>query len=167
MARLNEAFPHDDVLAEEGASGAIDAAIEERRWIIDPLDGTTNFTHGVPPYAVSIALQDGPQLVLGVVLDVAHDELFVASLGEGLRVNGTSAGVSDPATLDESLLATGFPFRDYRYLDAYLDVLGQVARSTRGIRRHGAAAVDLAWVACGRFDGFFEAGLAPWDTAAA
>src|SRR5690606_5861738 len=164
---LRTAFPTDAILAEEGADAAAVAAVADgRRWIVDPLDGTTNFTRGVPPYAVSIALQDGADLVLGVVLDVSHGELFSAVRGQGLRLDGRPAAVSDTATLDAGLIATGFPFRDYRYVRGYLEAFEAFVRATRGVRRPGAAAVDLAWVACGRFDGFFEAGLAPWDVAA-
>ncbi|NNF57763.1 MAG: inositol monophosphatase [Rhodothermaceae bacterium] len=166
IARLQEAFPNDAILAEEGADEAAPASVKGRRWIIDPIDGTTNFTHGVPPYAVSIGLQDGSDLVLGAVYDVPHDELFLAARGEGLTLNGGPAGVSTADTLDASLIATGVPFRDYRYVEGYLAAFERVMRGTRGIRRHGSAAMDLAWVACGRFDGFFEAGLSPWDVAA-
>ncbi|MDX1421223.1 MAG: inositol monophosphatase family protein, partial [Rubricoccaceae bacterium] len=151
----------------EGADEETIAPVAEgRRWIVDPLDGTTNFTRGVPPYAVSIALQDGAALVLGVVLDVSHDELFSAVRGQGLRLVGAPASVSETHALDGALVGTGFPFRDYRYVAGYLKAFEAVVRSTRGVRRPGAAAVDLAWVACGRYDGFFEAGLAPWDVAA-
>jgi myo-inositol-1(or 4)-monophosphatase len=167
LRHLRAAFPADAVLAEESAAGAdLGASDAGRRWIVDPLDGTTNFTHGVPPYAVSIALEEAGRLVVGVVYDVPHDELFAAVRGGGLTRNGAPAGVSDTARLDDALIATGFPFRDFRYLDGYVAAFRAVAQATRGIRRHGAASVDLAWVACGRFDGFFEAGLAPWDAAA-
>lgn len=165
LAHLREAFPDDAFLAEESAD---DAPSHEaaRRWIIDPLDGTTNFAHGVPPYAVSVALEDAGQIVVGVVLDVSSGDLFSAARGAGLTHNGAPARVSDARALDAALLATGFPFRDYRYVDGYLQAFEGAIRATRGVRRHGAAAVDLAWTACGRFDGFFEAGLAPWDVAA-
>ncbi len=165
-AHVLGAFPHDSFLGEETAGGNIERRVGGRRWIVDPLDGTTNFIHGVPPYAVSIALQVGDKLVVGVVYDVAHDELFAAETGQGLTLNGKPATVSDTGNLSEALVGTGFPFRDYRYVDGYMDVLTHFVREARGVRRAGAAAVDLAWVACGRFDGFFEAGLAPWDLAA-
>lgn len=162
---LRAAFPDDTLVGEEGDDGAADLDTG-RVWIVDPLDGTTNFAHGVAPYAVSIGLRvDGVGRV-GVVLDVAHDELFAAVRGAGLTVDGVPATVSDTARLDDALIATGFPFRDFRYLDGYLETAEALMRSTRGLRRHGAAAVDLAWTAAGRFDGFFEAGLAPWDVAA-
>jgi myo-inositol-1(or 4)-monophosphatase len=166
LVHLHEAFPADFVLAEEGAAAPV-APGEGRCWIVDPIDGTTNFIHGVPPYAVSIGLRgdDGTDL-LGVVYDVTHDELFAAAHGGGLTLNGRPAAVSATTTLDASLIATGFPFRDYRYVEGYLAAFERVIRQTRGVRRHGSAAIDLAWVACGRFDGFFEAGLSPWDGAA-
>ncbi len=164
---LRAAFPDYDVLAEEGADkSALRPEAEGYRWIIDPIDGTTNFMHGVPPYAVSIALQKGQAVVLGVVLDVAGGELFTAVRGGGLRVDGRPAQVSRTEQLDDSLIATGFPYRSYGHVDLYLKALGRLMRDTRGIRRHGSAAIDLAWTACGRFDGFFETGLDPWDVAA-
>jgi myo-inositol-1(or 4)-monophosphatase len=164
--RLLAAFPGDAVLGEEGAVEPVAPASEGRRWIVDPLDGTTNFMHGVPPYAVSLALQDGPALVVGVVYDVTYDELYVAERGQGLTLDGRRAKVSETRALAASLVATGFPFRDHRYVRGYLEAFEAFIRATRGVRRHGSASVDLAWVACGRFDGFFEAGLAPWDSAA-
>ena len=167
LDHLREAFPDDDHLGEEGAE-AVQArlATDGRVWIVDPLDGTTNFTHGVAPYAVSVGLRENGVSVVGVVLDVASGELFSAARGAGLTLDGEAAHVSATDRLDEALLATGFPFRDYRYVDGYLATFERAIRSTRGLRRHGAAAVDLAWTAVGRFDGFFEAGLSPWDVAA-
>ena len=122
--------------------------------------------HGVPPYAVSIGLEDNGVGVLGIVLEVTSGELFVGIRGEGLTVNGVPARVSETRQLDEALIATGFPFRDYRYVEGYLETFERAIRSTRGVRRPGAASIDLAWTAAGRFDGFFEAGLSPWDVAA-
>ncbi len=165
-AHILEVFPDDEILGEETATENIPPETSGRRWIVDPLDGTTNFIHCVPPYAVSIALQDGAKMVVGVVYDVPHNELFAAESGQGLTKNGRPARVSNTAELGSALIATGFPFRTYDFADAYLQALEPIMRATRGIRRHGAASVDLAWVACGRFDGFFEAGLAPWDMAA-
>jgi myo-inositol-1(or 4)-monophosphatase len=166
VEHLRRAFPSDAVLAEEGAEARPGPQPDGRRWVVDPLDGTTNFAHGVPPYAVSIALEADGEGVVGVVLDVSSGELFSAARGAGLTLNGRPAGVSATAALGDALVATGFPFRDYRYVDGYLRSFEAVIRATRGVRRHGAAAVDLAWTAVGRFDGFFEAGLAPWDAAA-
>ncbi len=162
---LRAAFPDDTVVGEEGADAGLDLD-RGRVWIVDPLDGTTNFAHGVPPYAVSIGLRVDGAGAVGVVLEVSSGELFSAARGDGLTVDGRPAAVSATDRLDDALVATGFPFRDYRYVDGYLAAAEAVMRSTRGLRRHGAAAVDLAWTAAGRFDGFFEAGLAPWDLAA-
>lgn len=163
---LRAAFPDDDHLGEEGAEDVAARLGGDRVWIVDPLDGTTNFAHGVPPYAVSIGLREAGVGVVGVVLDVSSGELFSAAMGGGLTVDGVPARVSDTDRLDDALLATGFPFRDYRYVDGFLETFEAVIRATRGLRRPGAAAVDLAWTAAGRLDGFFEAGLAPWDVAA-
>jgi len=167
VERLRTAFPSHAILAEEGdRPEAPDPAAEGKRWIIDPLDGTTNFTYGIPPFAVSIALQDGARLAVGVVLEVASDTLYTAVRGHGLYVDGTPAGVSGVDGLAHSLLATGFPYRRFEHTETYLGVLGHFMKQTRGVRRHGAAAVDLARVAAGRFTGFFETGLSPWDVAA-
>jgi myo-inositol-1(or 4)-monophosphatase len=164
---IRTACPDDAVLAEEGDEpGAVPTSVDGRRWIVDPLDGTTNFMHQVPPYAVSVALQEGDALLVGVVLDVPHNELFTAVAGHGLQRNGQPTEATHTDALAESFLATGFPYRRFEHTEGYLDVLGTVLRTARGVRRHGAAAVDLAWLACGRFDGFFETGLRPWDVAA-
>lgn len=163
---LRAAFPAIAVLAEEGADEGALASSDGPRWIIDPIDGTTNFMHGVPPYAVSIALEVGQESVVGVVLDVARGELFTAVRGGGLRVNGAPAQVAATRALDGALLATGFPYRTFDHVEPYLEVLGRFMRAARGLRRAGAASVDLAHVACGRYGGFFETGLDPWDVAA-
>ena len=163
---LEETFPGDDVLAEEEDKAEGDRHTKGRRWIIDPIDGTTNFMHGVPPYAVSIGLQDGDEVVVGVVLDVSRDELFTAIRGGGVWVDGRPAAVSDTDVLSDSLITTGFPYRSMGHLEVYLQVLTDFMTRSRGVRRPGAAAIDLAYVAAGRFDGFFETGLKPWDVAA-
>lgn len=165
LRQLAEAFPDDALLGEETAPEDLRPVVG-RRWIVDPIDGTTNFMHGVPPYAVSIGLQENGVGVLGVILEVTSGELFVGVRGDGLAVNGIPTRVSETRQLDEALIATGFPFRDYRYVDGYLETFERMIRSTRGVRRPGAASIDLAWTAAGRFDGFFEAGLSPWDVAA-
>jgi myo-inositol-1(or 4)-monophosphatase len=167
LSVLRDATPGIDVIAEEGAD--LDAharSADGRRWIVDPIDGTTNFMQQVPPYAVSIALQEEDAVAAGVVLDVPHDELFTAVAGHGARRNGHPIGVSDTDAFADAFLATGFPYRRFEHTEQYLDVLGGLLRAARSVRRHGAAAVDLARVACGRFDGFFETGLSPWDVAA-
>jgi myo-inositol-1(or 4)-monophosphatase len=164
---LRDGAPEIDVLAEEGAD--LDAAartVDGRRWIVDPIDGTTNFIQQVPPYAVSIALQDGEHIAAGVIYDIPHDDLFTAVRDHGLRVNGTPRSTSPTPAFSDAFIATGFPYRRFEHTEAYLEVLEQVLRHTRGVRRHGAASVDLARVAAGRFDGFFETGLRPWDVAA-
>jgi myo-inositol-1(or 4)-monophosphatase len=163
---LTKAFADHTILAEEGDLNQGDEANEGYRWVIDPLDGTTNFTHGVPPYAVSIGLQEDDRVVVGVVLDVARDELFTAIRGQGLYVNGNRVRVSSRSALGESLLTTGFPYRAFDYVDAYLEVMRAAMEKAQGLRRPGAASVDFAYVACGRFDGFFEIELSPWDVAA-
>ena len=163
---LEETFPTYEVLAEEGDMDASERRAEGYRWIIDPIDGTTNFAHGVPPYSVSIGLQLVEEIVVGVVLDVSRNELFTAVRGNGLRVNGAPGSVSMTDTLSESLITTGFPYRSIGHIDLYLQVLGQFITKSRGLRRPGSAAIDLAYVASGRFEGFFETGLLPWDVAA-
>lgn len=165
--KLESAFPDYTMLAEEGAElASVNAAADGYRWIVDPLDGTTNFTRNVPPYAVSIGLQYEEDIVLGVVLDVATGDLFQAVRGGGAYVNGRPMHVSQTNMLDESLITTGFPYRAFGHIDAYLSALKQFMKKTRGVRRPGAAAIDLAYVADGRFEGFFETGLHAWDVAA-
>ena len=167
LRAIRDEFPRHGFLAEEGTDAAQDTPADpEYLWIIDPLDGTTNFTRDVPPYAVSIALRHKENLVLGVVLDIPGDDLYTAISGQGVFVNGKSAGVSKTSRLADGLVGTGFPYRSFDHIDLYLSVLRRFMQTTRGVRRPGSAAVDLAWVATGRFDGFFETGLKPWDVAA-
>jgi myo-inositol-1(or 4)-monophosphatase len=155
-------YPGHAVLAEEsGASGNSDT-----RWIIDPLDGTTNFLHGFPVYAVSIACEIRGRLEVGVVYDVLRQELFTATRGVGAQLDSRRIRVSKRRGLEGALLATGFPFRANADLDAYLGMLRVVMPQVAGVRRAGSAAIDLAYVAAGRVDGFWELGLKPWDTAA-
>jgi myo-inositol-1(or 4)-monophosphatase len=156
-------YPDHAFLAEEsGQSGSGDVV-----WIIDPLDGTTNFMHGFPTFAVSIACQIRGRMEHAVVFDVMRQELFTASRGDGAQLDGRKIRVSKQATLEGSLIATGFPYRaDSPWLDEYLAMLKTVMTKAAGLRRPGAAAIDLAYVAAGRVDGFWEMGLKPWDTAA-
>ena len=156
-------YPDHAVLAEEsGASGEHDTL-----WIIDPLDGTTNFLHGFPVFAVSIACQQKGRLEHAVVYDPMRQELFTASRGGGAHLDNRRIRVSKQRSLEGALIGTGFPFRATdRYLDAYFAMLKAATQCTAGIRRPGAAALDLAYVAAGRTDGFWEIGLSPWDTAA-
>lgn len=136
------------------------------RWIIDPLDGTTNYIHGIPCYCVSIALEVEGVIVLGVVYEVNRNECFYAMKGGGAYLGQEKISVSKTKFLADSLLATGFPYYDFDQTSAYLNVLDHLMQQSRGIRRMGSACADLAYVACGRFDGFFEYSLHPWDVAA-
>lgn len=139
---------------------------EEYNWIIDPLDGTTNFIHGVPCFAISIALMYKNELVLGVIYEINQKEMFYGWKNGGAYLNGKKISVSKSDNLDKSLLATGFPYYDYQYMNEYMDLFVYCMKNTRGLRRLGSAAVDLAYVACGRFEGFYEYGLRAWDVAA-
>lgn len=163
IAELKKLLPSSTFLAEESAQ---DENLSELTWIIDPLDGTTNFIHGVPAYAVSIALARQSELVLGVVYEICRDETFLAYKGGGAFCNEKIIQVKQNADLSKSLLATGFPYYDFSHREHYLKVLSHFMESTRGIRRLGSAAVDLCYVANGMFDGFFEYDLSPWDVAA-
>jgi len=160
---LKKILPSSTFLAEESAS---DAKIEETTWIIDPLDGTTNFIHHLPLFTISIALMHKNELVIGVIYEPNLDECFYAWKDGGAWLNGTQISVSKTKTLHDSLLATGFPYYDYQHLDGFMEFLKYTIRETRGLRRLGSAALDMAWVACGRFDAFYEYGLRPWDVAA-
>ncbi len=160
---IRRAFPGHDILAEE--SGA-DPKGGDYRWIIDPLDGTTNFIHGMPMYAVSIALEVAGDLTVAVVYEPVRRELFVAEKGRGAYLNDRRLSVSRTSTLSRCLLATGFPFRDFSLVDDYLKSFRYFMSHVSGIRRAGSAALDLCYLACGRFDGFWELNLKPWDMAA-
>ena len=135
-------------------------------WIIDPLDGTTNFVHGIPCYCVSVGLTYKQELILGIVHEVNLDECFYARQGGGSFLNGTKIQVSTIPTLSKSLVATGFPYHDFVQMKEYMEVFDYCMKNTQGLRRLGSAAVDLAYVACGRFEVFYEYGLNPWDIAA-
>ena len=164
---LSDAFPDHAILAEEsGQSGGGKSGKSEYTWIIDPLDGTTNFIHGFPQYAVSIGLQHKGLITQAVVYDPASNELFTASRGRGAFLNDRRLRVSKRVSMRDALIGTGFQFRDFARLDRYLTMLRQVTSKCAGVRRAGAAALDLAYVAAGRLDGFWEFGLAPWDMAA-
>jgi myo-inositol-1(or 4)-monophosphatase len=138
----------------------------EFTWLIDPIDGTTNFIHGIPFFSISIALQHGSEIILGYVYDVMTDELFSAAKGKGAYLNGKPIDVSETETLQEALLATGFPYDKSPWLEAFLQLLIKIMQHSHGLRRFGSAAIDLCYVACGRLEGFFEFGLSPWDVAA-
>lgn len=139
---------------------------ERYNWIVDPLDGTTNFIHGVPCYSVSIALMDDKEVVAGVVYEINLDECFYAWKDSPAYLNGNEIKVSARSKVSDSLLATGFPYYDYADLERYMKLFTYFLQHSHGLRRWGSAAVDLAYVACGRFEGFFEYGLNPWDVAA-
>ena len=159
------AYPDHAILAEEGT--AKDANVDaENVWIIDPLDGTTNYLHGFPQYCVSIALAHRGQVTQAVIYDPCRNDLFTATRGRGAFLNDRRIRVSRRAHLRECLIGTGFPFRDGSYLDTYLQMMKTMIESTAGLRRPGAAALDLAYVAAGFYDGFWEVGLNPWDVAA-
>ncbi len=159
---LKDSFPDHAILAEEsGKSGNSDYV-----WIIDPLDGTTNFLHGLPIYCVSIALMHKDSIQIGVIYDPTRNDLYVASRGEGAFLNERRLRVSRRDKLIDGLIGTGFPFRMFEHNVAYLSMLRDMMKSCAGVRRPGAAALDLASVAAGRLDGFWEIGLSPWDMAA-
>jgi myo-inositol-1(or 4)-monophosphatase len=160
---ITSRFPDHHIMAEETAGGVLE---EGFTWVIDPLDGTTNFIHGFPFVAVSIALCIRKVPVVGVVLDPIRQELFSATRGGGVRLNGRQLQVRNGVSLEQALVATGFPFRSKGVLDAYIKVFQSVFFNTSGIRRAGAAALDLAYLAAGRVDGFWEVGLKSWDVAA-
>ena len=161
---LRRAYPDHAILAEE--SGESKAARMEYCWIIDPLDGTTNFIHGVPQYCVSIGLRHKDVITQGVVYDPVKNELFTATRGAGAYLNDKRIRASKCDKLADGLIGTGFPFRAGQDLDRYMAMFKAVTLATVGVRRPGAAALDLAYVAAGRYDGFWEMGLAPWDIAA-
>lgn len=163
VEKLGQLLPAAVFLTEEDT---VNNQEGDLRWIIDPLDGTTNFLHGIPVFAISIALEQAGELVMGIVQEVVRQENFYAWRGGGAFCNGQAIAVSGREQLSDSLLATGFPYYDFERSADYLEVMGHFMQATRGLRRLGAAAVDLAYVACGRFDGFFEYALSPWDVAA-
>lgn len=163
IAELQKLLPESGFIAEEGTN---DTRGERFNWVIDPLDGTTNFIQGVPVYCVSIGLLDGDELVVGVVYEVGRDECFYAWKDGGAFLNGEKISVSDRSDIHDALLATGFPYSDFSRIEEYIEFLKWAMKNARGVRRLGSAAADLAYVACGRFDAFWEYDLKPWDVAA-
>lgn len=163
---LKKAYPDHAILAEE--SGASDNLHDENEnvWIIDPLDGTTNFIHGFPQYCVSIALQQRGQITQAVVYDPTRNDLFTATKGGGAYLNEKRIRVTKRDKVADALIGTGFPYSDLSKLDEYMKMFKIMTERCAGLRRPGSAALDLAYVACGRLDGFFEKGLKPWDMAA-
>ena len=163
IAAIRKAYPSHGYLAEESGAQAGD----DYTWVIDPLDGTTNFLHGFPQFAVSVACRHRGRAEVGVVFDPTRGELFTAERGAGTQLDGRRLRVSQRAGLEGALVGTGFPYRENKkWLKPYLAMLEQVMDATAGVRRPGAASLDLAYVAAGRLDGFWEVGLSPWDTAA-
>lgn len=160
---LKKIFPQSGFITEEGT--------EKRRnevynWIIDPIDGTTNFIHGQPPYAISVALKENNEIVIGIVYEIVLHECFHTCKGDKAYLNGDAIKVSKAEKVKDGLVATGFPYTNYEKVDAFLKTFNHFMRNSHGVRRLGSAATDLAYVACGRFDVFYEYGLKPWDMAA-
>lgn len=163
VSGFKELLPEAGFIAEEGASTNEE---NDYRWIIDPLDGTTNFLHQLPFFAISVALQYKKETVLGIVYEVSRQELFYAWKDGGAFLNGKSIQVSATNDMKDALLATGFPYYDFEHIDNYLAMIKPLMLHTRGLRRMGSAALDLVYVASGRFDAYFEYSLSPWDVAA-
>lgn len=160
---IKKYYPDHAILAEESGRNNNKSDFE---WIIDPLDGTTNYLHQFPQFSISIAVLEKGRIVHGVVFDPARDEMFYASRGQGARLNNRRIRVTEQKTLNNALLATGFPYYEFDYIDSYLASFKAFMLSTAGIRRAGSAALDLAYVAAGRVDGYWEFNLKPWDIAA-
>ncbi len=159
---LRSKYPHHAILAEESGQHQGD----EYQWVIDPLDGTTNYLHGFPQFSVSIALKVKGRLEAGVVYDPLHEEMFTASRGDGALLNDRKIRVSPRKGLNGALLGTGIPYRDFRFIDNYLGMMRDLLKDSAGVRRPGSAALDFAYLAAGRIDGFWELGLSEWDFAA-
>lgn len=159
---LRQILPGCGFIAEEGTAQAAD---EEYIWVIDPLDGTTNFLHSLPVFSVSVGLMQNKELVMGVVYEVNQDEMFWAIRGQGAYCNGERIKVSPIDKVAQSLIATGFPYHDFGKMQSYLGIMDHFMRKSHGLRRMGSAAVDLVYTAIGRFEGFFEYNLKPWDVA--
>jgi myo-inositol-1(or 4)-monophosphatase len=168
VERLRAAFPDHLIVAEEGSSGAAPPrpTAGQYAWYLDPLDGTTNFAHGHPHFAVSLGLARDDELLLGVVVDPLRGETFAAGRGGGATLNGSPIRVSHVDGLGQALLATGLPYDRREHADTYLSVIKSFVQRAQGIRRAGSAALDLCYLACGRFDAYWEWKLSPWDTAA-
>lgn len=160
---LKSIIPEAGFIAEEGTETKIG---DKYNWIIDPLDGTTNYIHGFSPYAVSIALREADKIILGVVYEISLQECFYSWEGAPAYLNGKTIQVSKADSIETSLIGTGFPYRDFNQLNSYMKLLQHLCINSQGIRRPGSAATDLAYVACGRFDAFYEYGLQAWDVAA-
>lgn len=165
IERIKSYHPKHAILAEESGDAVIIGGDSTWKWIIDPLDGTTNYAHGYPCFCVTIALEHEGDIVLGVTFDPTRNELFAAERGQGASLNGKPIRVSSAEKLGDALLVTGFPY-DFKQKPNFGRHLNEFLFHSRGVRRDGSAAIDMAYVACGRFDGFWEEGLNPWDVAA-
>jgi myo-inositol-1(or 4)-monophosphatase len=163
VGALKDLIPEAGFIVEEES---IDKKGEQYNWIIDPIDGTTNFIHGLSPYAISIALADEKEIIMGVIYEIGLNECFYAWKEGGAYLNETPIQVSQASTVADSLIATGFPYSNYECMDAFMESLDYFMKHSHGLRRLGSAATDLAYVACGRFEGFYEYDLKPWDVAA-
>jgi myo-inositol-1(or 4)-monophosphatase len=165
IEQIKSYYPKHSILAEEAGNAVVIGGENRWKWIIDPLDGTTNFTHGYPCFCVTLALEHDGDIVLGVTFDPTRDELFAAERGRGASLNNKPMRVSETEQLSEALVVTGFPY-DFKENTEFARHLFEFLVHSRGVRRDGSAAIDMAYVACGRFDGFWEEGLNPWDMAA-
>lgn len=163
LSALTEILPEAGIISEEGGGKAVNDGLN---WIVDPLDGTTNFIHGMPPHAVSIGLVDGKEPIMGVIYEIGLGELFHAVKGGGAYLGTQRIHCSNCARLEDALVATGFPVRDFTRLSEYVDLFKYLIERTQGVRRLGSAATDLAWLACGRIDAYYEYNLHAWDVAA-
>lgn len=164
VQELSKARPEFGFLLEEG--GEIKGDHESKRWIIDPLDGTTNFLHGIPHFAISVALEEDGEIIAGMIYNPITDERFWAEKGQGAFLNGRRLRVAGRRSMEDAIYATGIPFRERGDHPRFLNELETIMKASAGVRRFGAASLDLAFVAAGRYDGYWEAGLAPWDIAA-
>ena len=167
VEKIRSYYPKHSILAEESGESNVLVVEGESlwKWIIDPLDGTTNFAHGYPCFCVTLALEHNGEIVIGVTFDPTRNEMFAAERGKGATLNNRKISVSETENLSESLLVTGFPY-DFKQRVDFARHITEFLLKSRGIRRDGSAAIDMAYVACGRFDGFWEEGLNPWDVAA-
>jgi len=164
VSGLSEILPESGFITEEGT--AVKGRADRFNWVIDPVDGTTNYVHGIPLYCISVGLMDGDEVILGIVYEPNLDEIFYSIKDEKAYLNAKEIQVSPINTLADSLLATGFPYSKFHSTPAYLRIVEELMPKTHGLRRMGSAAIDLAYVACGRFEGYFEYNLKPWDVAA-
>lgn len=165
IERIKTHYPKHSILAEESGEAVVTGGENKWKWIIDPLDGTTNFAHGYPCFCVTLALEHDGEIVVGATFDPTRDEMFSAEKGQGAFLNNRPIRVSETEKLSESLIVTGFPY-DFKQRENFARHLTEFLLTSRGVRRDGSAAIDMAYVACGRFDGFWEEGLNPWDVAA-